>query len=193
MIGDSVYIDSTAIVEEPVAIGAGSKIWHFVHILPGAKIGQEVILGQNVVVFSTTVIGDRCKIQNNVSLYDGVILQDEVFVGPSVVFTNIINPRAAIIRKKEYKETLIKKGASIGANSTIVCGVTLGEYSFVGAGSVVTKSVKPFELVFGNPAKHRGWVSAYGNKLIFGKDNIAICKETQERYVLENGKVRRDE
>lgn len=155
----------TAIIEDGSSIGEGTRIWHWVHICAGAKIGSNCSFGQNVYVASYVKIGNNVKVQNNVSIYDAVTLEDDVFCGPSMVFTNVINPRSSIERKDEYKKTLVKKGVSIGANATIICGVTLGEYSFVAAGSVVTKDVEPFELVAGVPAKHMGWIDKEGNKL----------------------------
>ena len=159
------FVHPMAIVEEPVRIGSGTKVWHFSHIMAGAEIGAECILGQNVFVASTVKIGDRAKIQNNVSLYDGVVLEREVFCGPSVVFTNVINPRSAISRKNEFQRTLVRKGATLGANATILCGLTIGCYAFVGAGSVVTKDVADFALVYGNPARLKGWICQCGIKL----------------------------
>ena len=160
----SYYIHDSSFADEGSKIGEGTKIWHFCHISSGANIGRDCSIGQNVYVGSKAVIGDRVKIQNNVSLYDDVIIEDDVFCGPSCVFTNVINPRAFIERKHEYKNTLIKKGASIGANATIICGITIGEYAFIGAGSVVTKDVPPYALVYGNPARIQGWVNENGNK-----------------------------
>lgn len=159
------FVHESSYVDEGADIGHNTKIWHFSHIMTNAKIGENCSIGQNVNVGSRAVIGNGVKIQNNVSIYDDVILEDDVFCGPSCVFTNVINPRAFVIRKDEYKKTVVKKGASIGANATIVCGVQLGEYSFVGAGSTVTKDVKPYSLVYGTPAKHRGWICRCGNKL----------------------------
>ncbi|MGY6560827.1 MAG: acyltransferase [Luteibaculaceae bacterium] len=180
----------SAIIDEGCTIGKGTKIWHFSHIMPNCLIGENCNIGQNVVVSPKVTLGNNVKVQNNVSIYTGVICEDDVFLGPSMVFTNVINPRSHVIRRDEYKTTLVKKGASIGANATIVCGITLGEYSFVGAGTVVVKDVKPYALVVGNPAKQIGWVSKNGIKLHFNNDNIAICSETQEKYSLVNDFVK---
>lgn len=174
----------SAIVENGATIGNNSKIWHFSHIM-NAVLGENCNLGQNVFVGNNVVLGNRVKIQNNVSLYEGLLCEDDVFIGPSAVFTNVINPRSFIERKDEYKKTVIKKGATIGANATIICGVTIGEYAFIGAGSVVTKDVLPFALMKGNPAKQDGWMSKAGSKLVFENGN-AVCSITQEKYVLEN-------
>jgi len=182
---------STAFVDDGCEIGSGVKIWHFSHIMTGCVIGQNCNIGQNVVVFPKVILGKNVKIQNNVSIYEGVICEDDVFLGPSMVFTNVVNPRSAVSRKEEFKKTIVKKGASIGANATIVCGHNIGEYAFIGAGAVVTKEVSPYSLVVGNPAKHVGWMSEYGIKLIFDKNNIAICKESKQEYQLENNQVRR--
>lgn len=187
------FVHDTAIVDEGASIGEGSKIWHFSHIMKDVVVGAKCNLGQNVVVMPGVKLGNNVKVQNNVSIYTGVNCEDDVFLGPSMVFTNVINPRSAIVRKDEYKSTLVKKGASIGANATIVCGVTIGEFAFIGAGSVITKDVLPFELVYGNPAKHKGWVGEYGHKLEFNKDNIAICIESKQKYILENNTVKRIE
>ena len=181
----------TAIIDEGSSIGKGTKIWHFSHIMPNCTIGQNCNIGQNVVVSPDVVLGNNVKVQNNVSIYTGVICEDDVFLGPSMVFTNVINPRSAVVRKSEYKKTLVKKGASIGANATIVCGITLGEFCFIGAGAVVTKDVRRYELVLGNPARHAGWMSEFGHKLKFGADGIAECPESKVKYRLENGKVRK--
>lgn len=177
----------TAIIDDGAIIGNNSKIWHFSHVMK-TVIGENCILGQNVFVGNNVVIGNNVKVQNNVSLYEGVITEDDVFIGPSAVFTNVINPRSFIERKDEYKKTLLKKGASIGANATIVCGVTIGEYAFIGAGCVITKDVKPYALMKGNPARQDGWMSKACGKLAF-KDGIAICAITQEKYKLENDSV----
>ncbi len=180
------FAHPTAIIDGNVSIGEGSKIWHFVHIMPTATIGNNCILGQNVFVGKKVTIGNNVKIQNNVSVYEGVILEDDVFVGPSAVFTNVKYPRAFIEQKHNFLQTLVKKGATIGANATIVCGVIIGEYAFIGAGSVITKDVKPFALVVGNPAKQIGWVSKAGRKLVFDDNNIAICPATNEKYKLKD-------
>jgi UDP-2-acetamido-3-amino-2,3-dideoxy-glucuronate N-acetyltransferase len=184
-----IFIHETAVIDENVTIGEGTKIWHFSHIMSKAVIGERCNLGQNVVVSPNVILGNNVKVQNNVSIYEGVICEDDVFLGPSMVFTNVINPRSAIIRKSEYKTTLVKKGASIGANATIVCGNEIGEYAMIGAGAVITKSVKPYELVVGNPAQHLGWVSEYGHRLTFDNQGVAICPETNQKYKLENNCV----
>lgn len=181
----------TAIVDEGSTIGADTKIWHFSHIMSGANIGEKCNIGQNVVISPKVVLGKNVKVQNNVSIYTGVICEEDVFLGPSMVFTNVINPRSAINRKDEFKTTLVKKGATIGANATIICGVTIGEYAMIGAGAVITKNVKPYELVYGNPAQHKGWVSEHGHTLDFGKDGVAVCPECKVEYVLENGGVKK--
>jgi len=177
----------TAIVDDGAIVGSGSKIWHFSHIMQ-AIIGENCTIGQNVFIANNVTLGDNIKIQNNVSVYEGVELEADVFIGPSVVFTNVINPRSFIERKTEYQKTIIKKGATIGANATIICGNTIGEYAFVGAGTVVTKPVKNFELVVGNPARHKGWVCKCGIKLNF-ENNIAICPISNEKYIYEHHKV----
>jgi UDP-2-acetamido-3-amino-2,3-dideoxy-glucuronate N-acetyltransferase len=179
----------SAIVDQPAEIGKGTKIWHWVHVMSGAQIGEGCVLGQNVYVGSGARLGNGVKVQNNVSIYDEVILEDDVFCGPSMVFTNVINPRSAVERKDEYKRTLVKKGASIGANATIVCGVTLGQFSFIGAGAVVTKDVPDFALMVGVPAQQIGWVSRAGQRLNFGDDGRATCPETGEEYRLHGGEV----
>ncbi|MDH5367627.1 MAG: N-acetyltransferase [Cyclobacteriaceae bacterium] len=179
----------TAVIDKGCSIGEGSKIWHFSHIMSDCEIGKGCNIGQNVVVSPGVVLGNNVKVQNNVSIYTGVKCEDDVFLGPSMVFTNVINPRSAIIRKDEYKETHVGKGASIGANATIVCGNPIGEYALIGAGAVVTKKVQPYALVVGNPARQTGWVSEYGHKLNFNDENIAICEESKEKYLLENGSV----
>lgn len=185
----NLQIHPSAIVDDGAQIGQGSRIWHFSHICSGAKIGEACSLGQNVYVSPTVIIGHRVKIQNNVSVYDKVHLEDDVFCGPSMVFTNVYNPRAAIERKHEYRETLVKKGATLGANCTIVCGTTIGEYAFVGAGAVITKDVPAYALMVGVPAKQIGWMSASGHRLDFGKYNIAVDPEDGSRYELKEGKV----
>jgi UDP-2-acetamido-3-amino-2,3-dideoxy-glucuronate N-acetyltransferase len=184
-----IYIDPTAIIDQGSKIGEGTKIWHFCHIMPGAVIGKKCSLGQNVMVASGVILGNNVKIQNNVSLYEGVVCEDDVFLGPSMVFTNIINPRSAIIRRGQYAKTMVHKGASIGANATIVCGHDIGEFAFIGAGAVVTKHVKPYALMVGNPAKQIGWMSEYGHRLNFNAGGIAVCPESKEKYKLENGQV----
>ena len=185
----SIFIHDTAIVESHELIGRGTKVWHWVHIMPGAKIGERCVFGQNVYVGSDVRIGNNVRVQNNVSIYDAVVLEDDVFCGPSMVFTNVINPRSAVERKDEYLKTVVRKGASIGANATIVCGNEIGEYAFIGAGAVVTKPVPPFALMVGNPARQIGWVSRSGQKLDFNADGLAKCPETDELYRLTDGIV----
>jgi UDP-2-acetamido-3-amino-2,3-dideoxy-glucuronate N-acetyltransferase len=183
------FAHETAVIDENCSIGKGTKIWHFSHIMSGCKIGKGCNIGQNVVVSPGVVLGNNVKIQNNVSVYTGVICEDDVFLGPSMVFTNVVNPRSAVNRRGQYVETLVKKGVSIGANATIVCGHPIGEYAFIGAGAVITKEVAPYALVIGNPAKQTGWMSEYGHKLEFNKNGIAICPESKEKYKLTNGSV----
>ncbi|MGB8491910.1 MAG: acyltransferase [Bacteroidales bacterium] len=183
------FAHETAVIDEGSRIGKGTKIWHFSHIMNGAEIGENCNIGQNVVVSPGVRLGRNVKVQNNVSIYTGVICEDDVFLGPSMVFTNILNPRSAIIRRDSYVATLVEKGASVGANSTIICGNTIGRYAFVGAGAVVTKSVKPYALVVGNPARQTGWMSEYGHKLKFDENGIAVCPESAERYRLQNESV----
>jgi len=185
----SYFAHETAVIDDGCKIGKGTKIWHFTHIMSNCEMGENCNIGQNVVVSPEVVLGNNVKIQNNVSLYTGVICEDDVFLGPSMVFTNIINPRSAIIRKDQYMKTIVKKGASIGANATIVCGHNIGEYAFVGAGAVVTKEVPAYALVVGNPAKQIGWISEYGHRLDFNSEGIAVCIESKEKYKFENGKV----
>lgn len=185
----SFSIHESSYVDEGSQIGAGTKIWHFCHIMAPCKIGKNCNLGQNVVVSPKVELGDNVKVQNNVSIYTGVVCEADVFLGPSMVFTNVINPRSAVSRKNEFKSTLVKRGASIGANATIVCGIEIGEYAFIGAGAVVTKNVPAYALIMGNPAKQTGWMSKAGLKLTFNTENIATCPETGEIYKLENGKV----
>ena len=179
----------TAVIDEGCEIGEGTRIWHFSHIMPHCKIGKNCSLGQNVVVSPGVVLGNNVKVQNNVSIYTGVLCEDDVFLGPSMVFTNVINPRSAVNRKNQYAQTIVKKGATIGANATIVCGIELGTFAFVGAGSVVTKSVADYALVIGNPARQTGWMSEYGHKLLFNKDGTAVCPESNDTYRLQNGIV----
>ena len=179
------FAHETAVIDEGCQIGEGVKIWHFSHIMPNCIIGDRCNIGQNVVVSGGVILGKNVKVQNNVSIYTGVICEDDVFLGPSVVFTNVINPRSAIKRTSEYQKTLIKKGASIGANATIICGISIGEFAFIGAGSVVTKDVLPFALVVGNPSRQIGWVSEYGHTLEFDEQGIATCKESNQKYQLK--------
>ena len=186
------FAHSSAIIDKGCRIGTGTKIWHFAHIMPGAVIGDNCIIGQNVFIADRVQLGSNVKVQNNVSIYEGVICEDDVFIGPSVVFINVINPRSAVPRKKEYKKTVIKKGATIGANATIICGNEIGDYGFVGAGAVVTKSVPAFALVMGNPAKQKGWMSEYGHQLQFDTDNKATCPESGHEYLLNNNSVKRN-
>lgn len=181
----------TAVIDEGCEIGEGSKIWHFSHIMPNCKIGEKCNIGQNVVISPEVVLGRNVKVQNNVSIYTGVICEDDVFLGPSMVFTNVMNPRSAIIRRDQFSKTVVKKGASIGANATIVCGNDIGEYAFIGAGAVVTKTVLPFALVIGNPAKQLGWISEFGHRLKFDDGGQATCPESGDKYILEDGKVRK--
>ena len=188
---EEVFIHETAVIDEPCTIGSGSKIWHFSHIMPDSVLGDNCNLGQNVVVSSKVTLGNNVKVQNNVSIYTGVICEDDVFLGPSMVFTNIINPRSAVVRRDKYVSTLIKRGASIGANTTVICGNTIGEFALIGAGSVVTRDITPYALVVGNPAKQIGWVSEYGNRLEFGESGKATCDESGQEYLLENNSVRR--
>ena len=185
------FVHPTAVIDDGCEIGSGVKIWHFSHIMPGCIIGENCNIGQNVVVSPKVILGKNVKVQNNVSIYEGVICEDDVFLGPSMVFTNVVNPRSAVSRKEEYKKTIVKKGASIGANATIVCGHNIGEYAFIGAGAVVTKEVAAYSLVIGNPAKHVGWMSEYGIKLSFDKNNVAVCPESKQEYLLENNHLKR--
>ena len=185
------FAHETAIVDAGCRIGKGTKIWHFSHIMPNCIIGERCNIGQNVVVSPEVKLGNNVKIQNNVSLYSGVECEDDVFLGPSMVFTNVTNPRSAVNRRDQYAKTIVRKGASIGANATIVCGHDIGEYAFIGAGAVVTKTVLPFALVVGNPARQIGWMSEFGHRLEFNTDGIAVCPESGQEYKLENGKVSR--
>lgn len=188
----SYFAHETAVIDEGCIIGAGTKIWHFSHIMTGCVIGENCNFGQNVVVSPKVVLGNNVRVQNNVSIYEGVICEDDVFLGPSMVLTNVINPRSAVSRKQEYMTTLIKKGASIGANATIVCGNVIGSYAFIGAGAVVTKEVADYALIIGNPGRQTGWMSEYGQKLKFNEDGEAICSESGEKYILKNGKVKKE-
>lgn len=183
------FAHETAIIDADCEIGAGTKIWHFSHIMSGCKMGDNCNIGQNVFISPHVILGRNVKVQNNVSIYTGVICEDDVFLGPSMVFTNVINPRSAINRRNEYAKTVVKHGASIGANATIVCGHDIGRFAFIGAGAVVTKSVPDYALVIGNPARQTGWMSEYGHKLSFDKSGLATCPESQDKYQLKEGKV----
>lgn len=183
------FAHETAVIDEDCEIGEGTKIWHFSHLMTGCRLGENCNLGQNVVVSPKVVLGRNVKVQNNVSIYTGVICEDDVFLGPSMVFTNVINPRSAVNRREQYDTTTVKRGATIGANATIVCGHNIGCYAFVGAGSVVTKEVPDYALVVGNPARQTGWMSEYGHRLEFDNQGIAVCIESNEQYVLKNGVV----
>lgn len=185
------FAHETAVIDDGCTIGKGSKIWHFSHIMPNCTLGEKCNIGQNVVISPKVSLGNNVKVQNNVSIYSGVNCEDDVFLGPSMVFTNIINPRSAIIRRDSYVETLVEKGASIGANATIVCGNTIGKYALIGAGAVVTKAVKPYALLVGNPAKQIGWVSEYGHRLAFNEAGIGVCEESQQEYELKDDHVTR--
>ncbi|MBL7739750.1 MAG: N-acetyltransferase [Chitinophagaceae bacterium] len=183
------FVHPSSVIDKGAQIGKGTNIWHFCHLMPACKIGERCNIGQNVYIDNNVVIGKGVKIQNNVSVYNGVIIEDDVFLGPSMVFTNVINPRSFIERKEEFKKTLIRKGASIGANATILCGIAIGPYAMIGAGAVVTKNVLPYALMAGNPARQTGWMSQAGVKLEFGNGNIAVCPVTGQIYKLENGIV----
>jgi UDP-2-acetamido-3-amino-2,3-dideoxy-glucuronate N-acetyltransferase len=183
------FAHPTAIIDKGCTIGKGTKIWHFSHIMPNCVIGENCNIGQNVVVSPEVILGKNVKIQNNVSIYSGVICEDDVFLGPSMVFTNVINPRSAVNRRGNYLKTLVKKGASIGANATIVCGHNIGEFAFIGAGAVITKEVPAYSLFIGNPAKQAGWMSEYGHRLNFDENGIAFCPESNEKYQLKGGIV----
>ena len=185
------FAHETAVIDEGCTIGAGSKIWHFSHIMPGAVLGERCNIGQNVVVSPGVVLGNNCKVQNNVSIYTGVTCADDVFLGRSFVFTNVINPRSAVNRRDAYLETHVGQGASIGANATIVCGHNIGAFAFIGAGAVVTKEVPDYALVVGNPARQMGWMSAYGHRLEFNAEGVATCPESKEQYRLEAGRVKK--
>ena len=186
---ENFYAHETALVDDGCSIGKETKIWHFSHIMSNCTLGEKCNIGQNVVVSPGVILGNNVKVQNNVSIYTGVTCDDDVFLGPSMVFTNVINPRSAINRRDQYAKTHVGKGASIGANATIVCGHDIGEYAFIGAGAVVTKNVPAFALVVGNPARHLGWVGEYGHRLIFNDKGIAVCPESQQEYQLENTTV----
>lgn len=183
------YAHPTAVIDDGCEIAEGVKIWHFSHIMPHCKIGKNCNIGQNVVISPEVTLGENVKVQNNVSIYTGVTCEDDVFLGPSMVFTNVSNPRSAVIRKGSYSKTLVKKGASIGANATIVCGHTIGEFAFIGAGTVVTKNVPAYALIIGNPGRQTGWMSEYGHKLQFDATGTAYCSESNEKYKLEKGIV----
>lgn len=183
------FAHESAIIDNNCDIAEGTKIWHFSHIMSNCKIGRDCNIGQNVVVSPDVILGNNVKVQNNVSIYTGVICEDDVFLGPSMVFTNVINPRSAVNRKSEYMRTLVKRGATIGANATVVCGHDIGEYAFIGAGAVVTKEVPAYAILVGNPAKQTGWMSEYGSKLFFDVDGYAVCEESGDKYFLSDGKV----
>lgn len=183
------FAHETAVVDTGCTIGKGTKIWHFSHIMPNCILGENCNIGQNVVVSPDVILGNNVKVQNNVSIYTGVTCEEDVFLGPSMVFTNVMNPRSAINRKNEYLKTIVRKGASIGANATIVCGHDIGEFAFIGAGAVVTKTVAPYALMVGNPARQLGWMSEFGQRLTFNNEGLAICSESGEQYKLENNKV----
>jgi UDP-2-acetamido-3-amino-2,3-dideoxy-glucuronate N-acetyltransferase len=185
------FAHETAVVDSGCKIGKGTKIWHFSHLMPNCVLGLNCNIGQNVVISPEVVLGNNVKVQNNVSIYTGVICEDDVFLGPSMVFTNVLNPRRAINRRGEYLKTIVKKGASIGANATIVCGHDIGEFAFIGAGAVVTKTVLPYALMVGNPARQLGWMSEYGHRLVFDNDGVAICPESDEKYELKNNQVQK--
>ncbi len=185
------FAHETAVIDAGCSIGKDCKIWHFSHIMTGSVMGEKCNIGQNVVVSPDVVLGKNVKVQNNISIYTGVICEDDVFLGPSMVFTNIKNPRSAIVRKDQYIRTLVKKGVSIGANATIICGITIGEYAFIGAGAVVLRDVPSYALVLGNPARHVGWMSEYGHRLEFDAEKVAVCPESGGKYLLKDGKVRK--
>jgi UDP-2-acetamido-3-amino-2,3-dideoxy-glucuronate N-acetyltransferase len=186
------FAHETSVIDDGCQIGDDTRIWHFSHIMSGAVVGNNCNIGQNVVISPQVVLGNNVKVQNNVSVYTGVICEDDVFLGPSVVFTNVINPRSAINRKDQYRATRVCRGASIGANATVVCGITIGEYAMIGAGAVVTKEVKPYALVVGNPARQTGWVSEYGHKLHFDTDGRAECPESKEKYMLKDNAIKKE-
>jgi UDP-2-acetamido-3-amino-2,3-dideoxy-glucuronate N-acetyltransferase len=183
------YSHESAVIDNGSTIGDGTKIWHFSHIMPDCIIGENCNVGQNVVISPKVILGNNVKVQNNVSIYTGVICEDDVFLGPSMVFTNVINPRSAVNRRDQYMETIVKKGASIGANSTIVCGNDIGEYAFIGAGAVVTKEVLPYALIVGNPGRQIGWISEFGHRLDFDTNSEAVCPESEVKYRLKEGRV----
>ena len=183
------FAHETAVIDEGVEIGTGTRIWHFSHIMTGSRIGDNCNLGQNVVVSPDVILGNNVKVQNNVSIYTGVICEDDVFLGPSMVFTNVINPRSAIIRRDKYMKTVVEKGATIGANATIVCGNNIGKFAFIGAGAVVTREVKPYALVVGNPSRQVGWMSEYGHRLEFNNEGVAVCPESGDKYKLQDDTI----
>ena len=190
---ETYFSHETAVIDAGCTIKSGTKIWHFSHIMPNCTIGKNCNIGQNVVISPEVILGDNVKVQNNVSIYTGVICEDDVFLGPSMVSTNVINPRSAVVRRGQYSKTIVKKGASIGANATIVCGNNIGEFAFIGAGAVVTKEVKAFALVVGNPSKQIGWMSEYGHRLHFNEKGLATCPESKEVYILNNEQVSKKE
>jgi UDP-2-acetamido-3-amino-2,3-dideoxy-glucuronate N-acetyltransferase len=185
------YAHPTAVIDEGCEIGAGTKIWHFSHIMPTCKIGENCNIGQNVVISPEVILGRNVKVQNNVSIYTGVVCEDDVFLGPSMVFTNVTNPRSAVNRRGQYTKTIVKQGATIGANATIVCGRDIGKYAFIGAGAVVTKNVPDYGLIIGNPGRQAGWMSEFGHKLEFDEHGFATCPESHQKYQLEGNAVRR--
>ncbi|MCU0435885.1 MAG: N-acetyltransferase [Bacteroidia bacterium] len=185
------YAHPTAVIDDGCTIGKGSKIWHFSHLMPGCVLGENCNIGQNVVISPEVVLGRNVKVQNNVSIYTGVICDDDVFLGPSCVFTNVVNPRSAVNRRGQYSKTHVGRGASIGANATIVCGHDIGAFAFIGAGAVVTKTIPPYALVVGNPARQTGWMSEFGHRLEFDAAGVAVCPESKDTYLLENGAVRK--
>ena len=189
--GKEYFAHETAVIDDGCSIGKGTKIWHFTHIMSDSVIGENCNLGQNVVVSPQVKLGKNTKVQNNISIYTGVICEDDVFLGPSMVFTNVINPRSAVIRKDEYRETYVEKGASIGANATIICGIRIGKYAFIGAGAVVHKDVKPYSLIVGNPGRPVGWMSQFGHRLNFDNNGLAECPESKEKYLLKDGEVKK--
>jgi UDP-2-acetamido-3-amino-2,3-dideoxy-glucuronate N-acetyltransferase len=191
MTNQDFYSHPSAIIDEGCEIGSGTKIWHFSHIMTGCKMGEKCNIGQNVVVSPGVILGNNVKVQNNVSIYEGVTCDDDVFLGPSMVFTNVVNPRSAVNRRGQYSRTHVGKGVSIGANATIVCGHDIGEFAFIGAGTVVTKTILPFALIVGNPGRQIGWMSEYGHRLVFNESGIAICPESAQEYELKNQKVTR--
>ncbi|MCB9231427.1 MAG: N-acetyltransferase [Bacteroidia bacterium] len=180
----SYFVHESAYVDEPCEIGKGTKIWHFCHVMKNSRLGEDCVLGQNVLVSSNVTLGNNVRVQNNVSIYTGVTCEDDVFLGPSMVFTNVINPRSAVQRKNEFKETIVEKGASVGANATIICGNRIGKYAFIGAGAVVTKDVRPYALIVGNPGRQLGWISEYGHRLKFDDEGYAKCPESGQKYRL---------